>query len=538
MAVTALDELGREYYDFWHALFPVEATWLGIHEHDARLGDLGAEGLQHAGERLRAFRQRLARIGDEGLSVAERVDRRLLAAAMRDLEIWLVDHAEWRRNPNLYAETPVMGIFLLATREFAPLEERLRSMLGRLRETPDVLAAARANVRRPPRVYVEVALETCAGASQFLRGLVPQLAARVPELEAAVRAEAERAAAAYDSYADELRARLPSADGEFALGRALFDELLHVRHGLDLDAPALGALGRRLFAETLAQLEAEAAAIAPGRGWRELIAEARREHPAGNDLLPAYRRELASLVAFIRERDLVTIPPGERLEVIETPLFLRATLPYAAYMMPAPFEQDRTGRFLVTPVDASAPPEQQEAQLQEHAWPHLKLTALHEAYPGHHLQLVVASDVGGVIRKHAHSSLLAEGWALYCEQLMADQGYFTDPRARLFQLKDYLWRCARVFIDVGLHTEGMAVEEAERILVEEVGLAPASARAEVRRYTASPTQPMTYATGKWLLLQLRERYGAGRPLRQFHDALLASGTIPVPLVELELQERL
>jgi uncharacterized protein (DUF885 family) len=305
---------------------------------------------------------------------------------------------------------------------------------------------------------------------------------------------------------------------------------------LDVSAEDLAATGRRLFEDTLAQLRELAADVAPGRDWPALVEEARADHPTAEGLLDAYRDELARLRAFVRERDLVSIPEGERLEVVETPPFERAVVPYAAYMPPAPFEPTQQGQFWVTPIDLQAPREQQLAQLREHCRGSFPITALHEGYPGHHLQLVRANGLSSYVRKHASSDLFAEGWAFYCEQLMGEHGYYRDWRLTLFQLKDQLWRSARVVIDAGLHTGMMGFDEAVTLLVEGAHLARAQAEGEVRRYCLTPTQPMTYAMGKEQILALREEL-ADLPPRQFHDLLLSSGTIPFALVRQEILTR-
>jgi uncharacterized protein (DUF885 family) len=227
---------------------------------------------------------------------------------------------------------------------------------------------------------------------------------------------------------------------------------------------------------------------------------------------------------------------------VDTPVFERATTPYAAYLQPAPFDAEHGGTFFVTPVDVGRRPEVQEQQLQGHNYVSLPLTTLHEAYPGHHLQLSHAVKVGSRLRRLSDSNVFAEGWALYCEELMYEQGYFLDPVTRLYQLKDLLWRACRVVIDVGLHTGRMTVAEAVEYLVDQAMLERVNAEAEVRRYTLTPTQPMSYLVGKLELLKVREeakrRMGARFNLYDFHAALLSSGTLPPALIREELWARL
>jgi uncharacterized protein (DUF885 family) len=223
------------------------------------------------------------------------------------------------------------------------------------------------------------------------------------------------------------------------------------------------------------------------------------------------------------------VPPDEELEIIETPVFLRHVVPFAAYYPPAPFEQRQKGYFLVTP-----PPEDEsrEARLRGHNYGFITLTTLHEAFPGHHLQLTVANRSGSALRRLSDNSMFAEGWALYCEEMMYEAGFY-DRKTRLLQLKDLAWRACRVLIDVGLHTGTMGFDEAVEMMIREVKLDRDSAVAEVKWYSLAPTYPLSYLRGQREILRLRDRWRERGPYeaRAFHDALLSAGTLPMALAE-------
>jgi uncharacterized protein (DUF885 family) len=531
------EQTAQEFFDTWYRLNPVEASWLGIHAYDDQLADLSGEGLEEQVTVLQDYTERLAAIPPEELPLESAVDYQLLIAKLRS-GLWSIGKvADWRRNPTGYVQEPLFGLLVVATRTYAPVEDRAASALSRLLKVGDTLDAGRVNVSNPPRIFVETAVQAARGGASFVREAIPDLAERVPDLRDDLLAAAERAGAQLDEYAEYLTGEAaPVADGQFAVGRELFEERLRDWHMLDISADELAATGRRLFEDTRVRLEELAAEVAPGRDWPDLVAEAREDYPGAAELLDAYREELARLRLFVMERELVTMPEGERLTVMETPPFERAVIPYAAYMPPAPFESDQQGQFWVTPVDTQAPHQAQVAQLREHCRASFPITALHEGYPGHHLQLVRANRHPSFIRKHGMSELFAEGWAFYCEQWLWEQGYYRDWRLRLFQLKDQLWRSARVVIDPSLHTGAMSVEDAVTLLVEGARLAPAQAEGEVRRYCMTPTQPMTYAMGKEQILALREQF-ADLPPREFHDRLLASGTLPFALVRQEMRAR-
>jgi uncharacterized protein (DUF885 family) len=464
------------------------------------------------------------------------VDYELIGADLRAALWSLQDVGDWRRNPNLYAEQPLFGLLVLVSRDYAPLDERMRSAAGRLRAVEGLLEQGRQNLERPPRVFTETAIQTCDGGLQFLLDVIPRVAAELDDLLRDELLDAARSAAdAFEGYRGYLRDELlPNSDGDFAIGTELYERRLREWHFLDLSAEQMAQTGLRLMEETRRQLHAVAGEIAPDRSWTEIVREASADHPSAGDLLGAYRREMARLREFIADRGFISLPVGEELEVVETPVFQRPVIPYAAYLPAAPFEARQLGTFWVTPVDPGLPPDEQEAQLREHCSHSFPITALHEAYPGHHLQLAFANNSVGYVRKHSQSDLYAEGWAFYCEQLMEEQGYFQDRRVRLFQLKDQLWRAARVVIDARLQTGRMSAEQAVDLLVGEAHLARAQAEAEVRRYTMTPTQPMTYAIGKEQILALRREL-AGMPLVEFHDRLLSCGTIPLALAARELR---
>ena len=279
------------------------------------------------------------------------------------------------------------------------------------------------------------------------------------------------------------------------------------------------------------------------KSWRELIEEGKRRHPESNWLREAYVTEMERAKQFVIDRHLAPLPRGEKLEVLDTPIFERATTPYALYQAPAPFDSEPAGLFYVTPVDLRKSKELQAAQLAAHCTPMLPLVALHEAYPGHHLQMCHGNLAPTRLRHIGTSDVFAEGWALYCEDLMWEQGFFTsDPLTRLFQLRNMVWRACRVVIDAGLHSGRMTWDEAVEMLVTEAMLERANAEAEVNRYCMTPTQPMSYLVGKLAITELRDeakkRMGSKFDLYEFHGALLASGTIPPALVREEIWARL
>jgi len=519
---------------------PVVATQLGDHRFDDRLADRSKAALERQHREIRGWLREFERFDPADFDPDARIDHRLMVQIARSILRGFEKLRHHLRNPGLYPEECLAGVFLLLVREFAPLEERLRSALGRVRATPEVLAQGKENIRpeEVPPVWCEVALESAEQGLALFTQLIPALAGQLPdrELQAELIEASGRAAEALQDYIGFLKEEvLPKAQGDFAAGEELFEELLREDHLLDYTAEELLKTGWKLFEETQAEMEELARKLDPQKTAKELLEEAKADHPRAEELLEVYRRELARVRKFVLEREVATIPEGESLKVEPTPPFLRGIIPYAAYLMPGPLEEKQEGIFFVTPVDPESPEEEQEEKLKGHSYVKLPITVLHEAYPGHHLQLVHANRVGSLPRKLGAfvSTLFIEGWAFYCEELMERLGYINKPLQRLGRLNDQLWRAARIILDVSLHTGEMTVEEAIDFLVDRVGLERTNARAEVRRYTLSPTQPMSYLIGKLEILKLIEEYKRRHPdasLKELHDAILSCGSLPPRLI--------
>jgi uncharacterized protein (DUF885 family) len=517
---------------------PVAATQFGDHRFDHRLGEHGADALRRQEGQFRQALRELDAMDTAAFGPDAAIDHtvvvRLLRSFLREIEP-LRTH---ERSPGTYVDECLGGVFLLLVRDFAPFPVRMKAVLGRLREVPRVLAEAKDSLvpELVPPVWAGMALDSATQGRQLFTILVPLLALRTPWLFPQVVVAARRAAAAVDDYARFLRSDvIPKARGDFAIGRALFEEMLHDQHLLDISADELLATGQRLYDETQRSMDEFAQKLSPGKTAREILDEAKAQHPEPGDLLNAYRREVTRARAFVVEHGIATIPAGESLRIEPTPAYLRGVLPYAAYMAPGLLDAKQEGIFLVTPVSPRASAQAREAKLRGHNYAKLPITALHEGYPGHHLQLVHANRTATLPRKLASalSSVFVEGWAFYCEELMEQLGFLNDPVQPLARRKDQLWRAARIILDVSLHTRGMTVEEGVAFLVDRVGLEPADALAEVRRYTQSPTQPMSYLIGKLEILKFVEAYKARHPempMREMHDAILACGSLPPKLL--------
>ncbi len=522
---------------------PVAATQLGDHRFDDRLGEHTPEARARQEKALREALAALQAMDVSSWDIDARIDHTLMVRLVNSFLRGFVKTKDYERSPGMYMNEGLGGVFLLLIRDFAPLSERMKNVAKRLRHVSRVLEEGKKSIvpERVPRVWAEVALEGARRSVMLYRLVIPALSLRTPHLAPKVIPASLTAASALQDYAEFLeKSVLPNAQGNFAAGKELFEEILREDHMLDYTADDLLELGWKLFEETKAQMEELAKKIDPQKTARQIIEEAKNHHPKPSEVLTVYRREMERVRKFVQEKGIVTIPEGESLKIEPTPPSMRPMIPYAAYMMPGPLEKKQQGIFLVTPVDRWAPRKVKEEKLRGHNYAKIPVTALHEAYPGHHLQLVYANRYAKTLPRKlgsALSSLFVEGWAFYCEELMEKLGYIDQPVQKLARLQDQLWRAARIILDVSLHTKGMSVEEAVNFLVERVGLERANALAEVRRYTMSPTQPLSYLVGKLEILKVIEEYKRRKPgasLREIHDAILSCGSLPPKL----LRERL
>ncbi len=539
-AMAALAEAILE--DRWRTS-PTTATLEGVHAYDRQLDEVSAEALADAAARQRDFLRRLAEIDPKALPPDARLDHAVLVGQLEAAVSSFEQIRAWEKDPSFYAGIALYGIFPLAMRTFAPVEVRAEAAAARLAQVPRLLAQARTNLsaapadRASPRLFTEVAIQVVQGGQAFFAEAVPQLAERLGSqgLQADLLKANADAMAAFAEFLEWLRHKhLPRSTGRFAIGREAFDLKLRTEHGLPYDADQLSAIGLEAIDQAERSLEALARTIDPSRSWVEQVETLKNVHPTPERLLDAYRTEMDRARAFVIEHRLATLPPGEQLEVIETPVFERPLIPYAALMSPAPFDEEQKSFFYVTPVDPTLPEAERRERLRGHAACSIPVTALHEAYPGHHLQLTRANRIASRVRRVYSTPVFVEGWALYCEEMMYEAGFYPEPQVRLFQLKDLLWRACRVVVDVGLHCEGMTPEAAVDLLVTKAHLERPNAETEVRRYCATPTQPMSYLIGRREILALRDAYrawaGSRFTLGDFHDALLGYGSIPIGLI--------
>jgi len=528
--------LDAALYDLVEARFvrlirdnPVLGTSVGLHQDDDLLGDGSREAV--LGE-LKDEREHLAAI--------EAIDPAALSAHARferDLEIHNVRRAIfdidelrlWEKR-SLAFDHVGDSLFLLFARDHAPLAERLDAIAGRLEAVATYLEESKTRatvpqVRRWQQIEIEAAAELPAFFDEIVAaatdGVLPP-----PEQRRLERAS-ESAKIAVELYATWLEGTLPGGTDDWAIGRERHEALVGLRAFDGLDGDAILALGWERLHEERAARAAVAREIDLDADEATVIDRVKRDQPTDFDsALDAYRDAMLRARSHLIENDLVTVPDDERIDVIPTPEYLRNVIPFAAYFEPAAFDAHPKGIYVVTPSVGHDPD-----AMREHNVSSISNTSIHEAYPGHHLQLDTARRIPSLTRLLTDAPEFVEGWGMYSELMMREQGFDAGPAFRLAMHTDAIWRACRMILDVRLHRRELTVDEAIAFMVEQTSFQRSNAAAEISWYTYRPTYPLSYLLGRTLLLGLRSdeqrRLGDRFSLKGFHDTLLQNGSIPI-----------
>ena len=529
--MPTVDDLCRSYLDLKYHFDPAAASAAGLVAQDSRLGSFDAQTTREHLAALRSLTGAVEELEPEELN--DEIDRTALLGEMRSTVFRFEYERPHIRNPGFWLSHLLQGLYTLLARHDQDLSSRVPAVMARLEAAPAFLNTARDTIDEPPSVFVDTALSMLGGGGQLIAEMVSVFANAVPDLANPLKTAGQATLEALVAFGASLRDEIePAADPHaFAIGEEQFCRRLHHEHALMSGPPELWRYGLHLQEEVTEEIVALARRL-DSRPWRVLVDELRNDSPPTDQLLPAYRHEIDRAINWVLEHDLMTVPEAP-VEVVPTPAFLASLVPFAAYEPPPLYLSDRTGRFYVTAPDPTLPPEVFAQQRRGHCTHGIPAMVAHEAYPGHHLQLVTAQDLGSEVRRHIWSPIMVEGWALYSEQLMGEAGYYLSDQARLFQLVNLLWRAVRVVLDVGLHTRGMSPAEAVDYMVEHLPIERASAEAEVRRYCAWPTYQLCYAVGRRELLRLRDEYrereGGTYRARRFHDEVMGYGGLPVSL---------
>ena len=521
---------------------PVQASALGLTEYDERLDDLSAEAFERHEARSADWLKRFRALPADGLGAAERIDRDFLVSILRGREI-TAPLRMWQRQPATYLNPGLQGVFSLFLHRLRPERDLADAARARLAEVPRALRQGMDNLdfTIAPRIYVERAIGQARAAATYARELVPQ-EVRDPEARERLAAIGGEAADAFEAFAAFLSEKKEKAVGTYAVGEAVYTALLREKELLPYDARQLRERGREQYDLLAAEARRIAKDIGGSEDWIALLERLNKVHAPTPDAMRAeYADWTERARTFLRDTGLVTLPQGESCAVEPSPPFQRPILGVASYNRPPAFTDSLAGHFFVPYPPDGASADDVQKRLEGNSSASIPTTSVHEAYPGHHWHLVMAKSNPSAVRRVFNTSYFSEGWALYAERVMREQGFFADPKHELYQYEATIFRAARVVVDTSLHLGEMTFDEAVRFMMEKGNLTEPIARAEVGRYCSWPTQASAYLTGMLEIVDLRTRWLAARgrndvtALREFHDALTSSGNMPTSLAERALQ---
>jgi uncharacterized protein (DUF885 family) len=531
------NRLVDDYFDAQFQFHPKEATAAGFHRYDTILEDYSAAAREAEAAKLRALASRLEQISPAQLSPESAGDLAFLKSSLKGRLLELEMQRMWRKDPSLYASGVSESIFLIVKRNFAPPEERLRSVVAREGQIPEALTAARRNLQDPPKIYTQIALEQMPGIIAFFRDAVPAAFKEVKDetLQAEFHRSNAAVVGALGKYQLFLRDDLlPRSRGDFRIGAENFRQKLFDEEMVDTPLEQLLQLGYADLHRNQQRLKETAALIDPHASPRDVLAVLEKDHPAPDKLLETFRDLLVSLRQFIEANKIITIP-SQILPILEaTPPFMRATTT-ASMDTPGPYETKATeAMFNVTLPEPNWTPQHVEDWMESFNRGTIVSTAIHEAYPGHYTQFLWAKRFPSKVRKLLYCGTNVEGWAHYTEQMMLDERFGGgDPKLRMGQLQDALLRDARFIVGIEMHTGHMSLDQAKEFFVQEGYQVPAVADLEAKRGTVDPTY-LVYTLGKLQILKLREDYrkklGAKFTLQEFHDRFMEQGGVPLEIV--------
>ncbi len=542
MCVSTLERWSEELLDvIWHD-DPVAASMIGITKYDKELPSVDPDIKEQFVSDLSKYAADCERLLSHGgnLSWAERLDVEATLAGLQERILAETSISEWQTNPCFYVSAINNGLHVLLSRDDSLSDELVEAVIKRIEGVPQFLETGARNldVNKVPIEWLDIALGSVEGSKNMIDSSVRHILCDSGIGSTSVDGLCNKAIDALCAFACFLEQSKPLAQGSFACGRDYFEQILQRVHMVDMDVRQLEEFGRSKISEYELMLREAAKKIDGSRQWTEIISDFKKDHPSPEMLLDSYRSEVRRAEEFVTERDLVSIPKGQKWAVLPAPEFSRMTAPMGYMETSPPFSDELKSILYITPIDPNATIEQQKQHLEDNCYAFQRSIALHEVIPGHHLQSCLAKLGVSDLRKQCSFSVFIEGWGLYTELLMAEQGYLSAPATTLIYLKNALWRAVRVVIDVGLHVTGLTLEEATQLLQDKVRMERHMAFGEARRYTMSPTYQSSYLLGKEQIVSLRSEFaaraGSDYTPKSFHDKLCSYGSIPVSLIRREI----
>ncbi len=558
-AIQTFSFFSDQYFnDVYFHFFPTAATSAGLHQFDPQLEDYSAASIQRQTTALHAYEKKIAAIDPTALDASVAADREILLNSIHSQLLSLEVIRNWEKNPDNYSTGVTNSIFVLMERPFASPDARLRSVIAREKLIPQVFLEARKNLKNPPRIFTEIALEQIGDDISFFQNDVPAAFLSGPQAATDPTAKADfpkSNAAVIQSlkdYATWLKSDLlPRSNGDFRLGPDTFRKKLLYDEMVDIPLDRLLDIAFADLHKNQADFTRIAHELDPNKTPQQVLAELATIHPDPDKLLSSFQATFAGLISFIRTHHIITIPSELQPTLGETPPFMRATT-FASMDSPGPFETHSTQAFFfVTLPEKAWTPQHIAEHMASFNVGTITSTSVHEAYPGHYLQFLWQNQFPSKIRKIIQPNTNVEGWAHYTEQMMLDEG-FASPAAdatpaqireakliRLGQLQDALLRDARFVNSIKLHTAqgepsgNWSIDQAVNFFVKQGYQSPAAGLVETKRGTADATY-LYYTLGKLEIMKLREdlktKQGPAFNLQDFHDSFMRQGPAPIKVI--------
>jgi hypothetical protein len=551
---------------YFNALFewsPSFATSTGFHEYDSKIEDLSAAATNARIAKLHGLKSELNRVRDGALTEDEKIDADIIDGQINAELLDLETIQTWRHNPMNYVGLPGSTIDGLMKRNFAPPEERLRSVTARLKGVPAIMTAMKANMENPPHEFTDLALRMAHGSVGFFKDTVATWAKDAAGGDMALlndfnQANDAAAASLEDASGWLEKTLLPKSNGSYVIGPENFSKKLLYEEMVDTPLDRLLAIGEanlekdyEAFLETARKIHMSGTnhvnSDATTQGLRatppisggefspmDVMRSLSNEHPTETSLIPDAKQTVEGIIQFIKKKNIVSIASEVRPIITETPPYARSGA-FASMDTPGAYETKATEAFYyVTPPEKEWEAKHKEEHLRLFNPPVMDVITIHEAYPGHYIQFLNAKQFPTKTRKILYCSSNVEGWAHYAEQMMLEEGFGTgDPKIRLAQLQEALLRDARYVVGMKLHTAGWTVEQGAKFFQDKAFQEPANAYEEARRGAYNPTY-LYYTLGKLQIYKLRDDYrqekGRNYTLKSFHDDFVRQGGVPIKII--------
>jgi len=539
--------LADQYFsDVYFHFSPTNGTANGLHQYDTQLEDYSAANIQRQIAALHVYEKKVEAIDPSALDASVAGDRAILLNSIRSTLLTLEVIRPWEKNPDNYSSGITASAFVIMERPYASADTRLKSLIEREKQMPQVLLEARKNLKNPPHIYTEIALEQLDGDISFFQNDVPSAFTDATDADTKAAFAKSNAAVieALKSYEAWLKSDLlPRSNGDYKFGADTFAKKLAYDEMVDIPLDHLLDIAYADLHKNQAEFARVAKEVDPTKTPQQVLAELATIHPAPDKLLSTFNDTFASLIDFINTHHIITIPSKVEPTLEETPPFERATTS-ASMDPPGPFETHSTkAYFNVTLPEKTWTPEHIAEHMSEFNVGTIISTSVHEAYPGHYVQFLWTPQFPSTIRKVLGANTNIEGWAHYTEQMMLDQGYGQPGTGaqnereakliRLGQIQDALLRDARFVNSIKLHTGQFTFDQAVNFFVTDGYQSHSVGLVETKRGTADATY-LYYTLGKLEIMKLRadmmKKQGAAFNLQTFHDDFMRQGFAPLKII--------